>query len=112
MLGIGQPYIHSQAQPVAWIKLTSVCLVLSIKRHSAHQEKGGEREREGMWWEGFSESYSSVREQGIEICCVHSSSLKKRVVHFCLAVCFNIVYSVRRKGGAGGAERSLVKTLQ
>lgn len=32
--------------------------------------------------EEYSESYSSVREQGIEICCVYSSSLKKRVVHF------------------------------
>lgn len=45
MLAKGQPHIHFPALAVAWIKLTSVCLVLSIKQHGAHrQEIGGERE--------------------------------------------------------------------
>lgn len=39
----GLPHIYFSALTVVWIKLTSVCLVLSIKRHSAHKrEMGGE----------------------------------------------------------------------
>lgn len=56
ILAKGQPHIHFPALTVARIKVTSVCLVLSIKRQGApRQEMGGEREREGMWWEGYEE---------------------------------------------------------
>lgn len=118
MLAKGQPHIHFSALTVAWIKLTSVCLVPSIKRHSAHmQEMGGERERgrEGMWWEGYEEKlwggtfrelWQHERARHWNLLCLQQLSWEKGSAFLCssLSVCcppvrFNRIYSVRRKRG-------------
>jgi len=98
MLVKGQPHIHFPALTVAWIKLTSACLVLSIKQHGAHRrEMGGERGREGgrecggrdmrrSYEEEYSESQSSVRARHRNLLCLQHLC-EERVEHFCAHLC-------------------------
>lgn len=97
MLAKGQPHIHLPALAVAWLKLTSVCLVLSVKLHGAHrQEMGGEREREreggnvvgGIWREATRRNIQRARaaweSKALKSVVFTAALLKKRVVHFCV----------------------------
>ncbi len=101
-LAKGQPHIDFPALTDGWIKLTSVCSCAQRKAACCTQARDGRRERErerGREYggramrrsneEGYSENiHSSVREQGIEICCVYSSSLKKKgSAFFCALLC-------------------------
>lgn len=94
----GQPQIHFPALTVAWIKLTSVWLVLSKKPDRAQRrEMRGKRGREGVsecggrdmkrgYEEENSETHSSVRARHRNALCVQHLS-QERSVHFCPHIC-------------------------
>ena len=82
MLVKGQSPFHFSALTVAWIKLASLCLVLSLKQHT-DKRRGGEGGREGerkrererggrdvktIYEKEYSESYSCVKKPGTEMC--------------------------------------------